>query len=273
MTLARSFASIKAITIAELQHVMIWRGAMMLSILTGPLFILVNAIVWKGLFVTSTSGVIGGYTYEAMVSYFATIILIQYLTWNNIEEKVMAAISEGNLSQYILKPYSFFSWLLNQVAIGRVAAFVIEFIPVVLVVKALDIPFTIAQPGWFIVFASIGVVVTYLMNLMLGMLAFWLTKPRGIIWTWIFLKGFLLGMFIPLSVFPAKIQSVLSFTPFPYFLYVPTRIAMGLPILIGGQEVSTLVVALVGLANVACMFIIAKLMWHQGIRRYTGVGQ
>lgn len=259
--------------LAELHATLAWRASMMLSAITGPLFILINAAVWKGFFMTSETGVIGGFTYEGMVTYFAIVVLIGYLTWNDQEYNLSEDIEKGTLSQYLLKPHSFFRWQLYKTIMSQVVAFGLEFLPTLLVILLLGVPFTVSNPGWFAVFIVLAFFINYCMNNILGMLGFWLTKPRGLLWTWTFVKGLLFGMTIPLSVFPAFYQTVISYTPFPYFVYIPARVAMGLPVTVGGHDVSIPFVLAIGILNALLLYGINRVLWARGVKRYTGVGQ
>ena len=76
---------------------------------------------------------------------------------------------------------------------------------------------------------------------------------------------FLSGAVIPLDLFPKTLSAILAYSPFPYMVYYPVKVAMGLAPL----DLHVFVI----LTAWALVFAgLNVLVWRRGLRLYTGAG-
>ncbi|HOQ00215.1 MAG TPA: ABC-2 family transporter protein [Acetivibrio clariflavus] len=111
----------------------------------------------------------------------------------------------------------------------------------------------------------------FLTNFCIGITGFWLTKTEGLRRAFLVLRDVCAGSLLPLTLFPGFIQKILFYMPFQFIAYVPIRVFMGSYELAG---ISMSIPEVVGLQAiyVVIMFLIYKLLWHLGTKRFTGVG-
>jgi ABC-2 type transport system permease protein len=82
------------------------------------------------------------------------------------------------------------------------------------------------------------------------------------------LMNFLLsGHMFPLELLPGSIGAFVDFLPFKYLAYFPAAVFLGK---IDGQEMY--VGLAVEAAWVLLFFVLARLLWHRGVQRYSGFG-
>ena len=62
------------------------------------------------------------------------------------------------------------------------------------------------------------------------MLSFWVERATAIQQFWFLFYTFLSGMIAPLELFPAPIREFALWTPFPYLVYFPASLLVGLPV-------------------------------------------
>ena len=105
------------------------------------------------------------------------------------------------------------------------------------------------------------------MKFMLGLSAFWLQEPGGLLEIWNLLSGFLAGRLLPLALLPAWSRTLADALPFGVLYGFPMDILLGR---IGNEAVAfgllrqVLWVLVLG----ACV----RLMWARGLRQYESVG-
>ncbi|HEY2409228.1 MAG TPA: hypothetical protein VGI10_24655 [Polyangiaceae bacterium] len=72
-------------------------------------------------------------------------------------------------------------------------------------------------------------VVLLTFQLTIGLLAFWLQNVGPVYWVWQKSAFVLGGLMLPLELYPAAVQRLAHFTPFPALLYGPARFILGAP--------------------------------------------
>lgn len=260
------------ILIMSFKNAIAWRVSMMFSIISGPLVIFANYAVWGGIFAASKSSTIGGFTFEGLMIYITISALLFYLIWDDLDYTLQDSVREGTLIKYLLRPVSFF-WSEFIAKIGhRILALILEFIPALFVVY-LFIGNTVLEGhfGWFAAFVVIAFTISFLIHALLGMLAFYFTKPRGMIQIYSVVSGLLYGAFLPLSMLPKIVQKISFFLPFQFVGFVPAQMFIG-NYTLGGIVMTPGQLILYGLLHCAILLIIVVLLWRHSVKRFCGVG-
>jgi ABC-2 type transport system permease protein len=89
-----------------------------------------------------------------------------------------------------------------------------------------------AEPRGLCYALPLGVVAQIVLlafNLTIGLLAFWLQSVSPVYWIWQKSAFVLGGLMLPLELYPALVQRLARFTPFPSILYGPGRFVLGAP--------------------------------------------
>ncbi|NJK37742.1 MAG: multidrug ABC transporter permease [Oscillatoriales cyanobacterium RM1_1_9] len=128
--------------------------------------------------------------------------------------------------------------------------------------------FWLPSLGTFLLFIGLLVLafgLRFLMQYTFGLLAFWTERAAAIEDIWFLPYLFLSGIVAPLEVFPPGIRHVISWTPFPYLIHFPASLLIGLPIDLGR---GLLVMGIWGVIFLG----LNRLLWRQGLKRYSGMG-
>src|SRR5699024_12350094 len=97
--------------------------------------------------------------------------------------------------------------------------------------------------------------------------AFWLLDVSMLFWGINLLTLILSGAIFPLDIFGETISTVLSYFPFSYTVYFPINI------LTGKLEPSFVITGcLIQIAWIVILFILLKILWKTGLKKYVAVG-
>lgn len=265
-----SLEVLKATAFATYKEWAAYRSHMAVSLLVSPIFFLTQMFIWKAIYSTRTT--ITGLTLEQMLTYFGIIAIINHLIYDSADWNLQMLIRTGKFLTFMLRPLSHFSFALGQKIGHRILALWIEFIPVYLlflfIFKIKLIP---ARPGWSIISIVLSFVLLFLTNYCIGITGFWLTKTEGLRRGFLVVRDIFAGSFVPLTLFPEFAQKILFFLPFQFITYVPIRVFIGSYELAGIRLSIPEVVGLQAMM-VVVMFLIYKILWNYGIKRFTGVG-
>lgn len=262
-----------SIYLASLKEATAYRITMLLSLLTGPFMLLVNYFVWKAIFSGSGKAVLGGFTFDQMITYLVISSITWYVIWDDTEDELKDGVREGTFTIYLLKPLSFIRFMFIKKIGHRTWAFFLEFIPVIFILGFM-FGFQIYENShvlWYAAMLAIGFITLFLVNVLLGLLAFWFVRPNGIIWIYRMVGRFLYGGFLPLSIFPQTFQKIFFFLPFQFVSYVPAQAFIGRYTL-AGITLAPAQIFLYGVLQVTLLFLIVLLCWRISIKKYCGVG-
>ncbi len=257
----------------QLKNAVAYRFDMMISLLTGPLMLLADFVIFKAIYEASGKTVIAGFTFEQMVPYLVVVTGTQYIIWDNIHDHLADEIRHGNLTPFLLRPISYWWYQFVRKLGHRTLAFFIEFLPVMFICGLL-FGFGIFNTNNLLLYAAavaIAFVIRYLVQLCLGILGFWFVRAHGLLWIYRMLSYFIQGNTIPLSFYPPVVQKVFFFLPFQFIAYVPARIFLG-QYELAGITFAPWEVVLYGAVQVVVLFAIVVVLWNISIKKYCGAG-
>jgi ABC-2 type transport system permease protein len=127
-----------------------------------------------------------------------------------------------------------------------------------------------ADPAIWLLFAAsvpMAATVAFLLDYLIGSLAFWIQDVRGIIEAKNLVAAFLAGQIVPLALFPGQISGFVLAQPFRYTLSFPLEVLVGG---LSGRELA------LGFALQAgyCVLLwgLYRITWRYGLRAYSAVG-
>lgn len=233
-----------------------------------PLLLL---IFWTGVS-QSGAGSLAGWSLSSITTYYLLLIFASsFLITHRETDIAVLDIQEGGLVSYLLKPFSYFllhffgelGWRVMQ---GSFAVIIFLILSVLL-----NHTITSATPLSFLLSFCIivlGYVISFTLKFLLGLSAFWVIDFRGIQQIGDVLLLILAGFIMPISLFPPLLEHIALLTPFPYMVYFPVISLQGE--LFPFQQIQVITVQLVWLS---ILFLVYKVMWRSGIKKFTGVGQ
>lgn len=104
----------------------------------------------------------------------------------------------------------------------------------------------------------------YLVDYICGLICFWTTQVWGINYAKKQLMFIFSGAFIPISMFPEQLQSVLNFTPLPYTYSLPLEILLNeIP---QGEYWEKILIQLIWCVLLYCL---SRIVWNIGVKKVT----
>jgi len=117
----------------------------------------------------------------------------------------------------------------------------------------------------FIPLIFMALLIIFMLDFLLGILAFWLGRVEHIRIVYSLLLRIVSGALVPISFFPQEIQSILGMLPFQYMFYVP------ISIVVGAAELS-LSTFMVPVFWIIILAVLLKIGWSRGLNRFEVQG-
>lgn len=235
-----------------------------LSWLFGHLFMIAGTIyIW---YISSVNGSTL-FNFKEIFTYYIIGGLISIS--NGVHYNIGNRISSGKLSNLMISPSSaimrcvvsdsgwhIFSNFINTILLIGIAIIGREYIFLPNEISALIFTFLAAM---------VGFVTQIYINLIFGMLAFWMTDAWGIFDLQGNITNILSGKLIPLSVLP--FTSLISALPFAFFYYLPIQIFMQ-----KYNNIQSLQIVLTGFVWILALHIFTRYIWKRGLKKFEAVG-
>ncbi|MFB7493566.1 ABC transporter permease [Streptomyces sp. NPDC056161] len=226
-------------------------------------------LMWVWLQVTrQRGGTVAGLDATYFITYYFAAAVVSQVTTVSVTGAWDQSIRLGNLSAQLLRPrdpghYLYCSELCRR---GLAGLFGLPLLAVVVFLTADDGRRTVTllmAP----VSILIGFTLSFLMASAVGMLAFWMTQVHRVAQLWVGAGYILAGAVAPLRMMPDWVRTAASVLPFEATFGTPVEI------LAGHATVSE------GLAGMATgvvwsviAFMVYRLLWFRGLRRYSSDG-
>ena len=255
-----------------LQNTFVYRWNFILRSLFGIVPLVGTIFLWHAMYGGDAGKQLSGYTFSALVMYFATVVFVENLiTPTEDEWQIASDIRDGRLSALLLKPINYLFYRFTLYVSYRLLYTGVILPGVVLIFFFLRQH--IVLPGdlttWlaFAVSTVMAGLIQFLIAYTLAMLAFWLLEISTIVFIVMSFEYFLSGQLFPLDMLPGWLGTIIQWSPFPYELYFPVQIFM--------QRVTGSALWL-GLAIqatwVVLMYLLATALWRAGLKKYQAVG-
>lgn len=229
--------------------------------------------LWRTVYGGKVSGAeISGYTLGGMISYYLLVTIVNALTAVTEDDwQIAADIKDGNISQFILKPIDFLYYRLCLFIAGRIIYVAVAAIPVALFVFY-QRQYFVAPPDaatfcWFLTSVALTAMLQFFMSYTMALLAFWVLEVSTFIFILFALEYIAGGFLFPLNILPPAIAQIINFTPFPYQMFFPVSVYLGQSTgaaLIQGLLIQTFWVLF--------FYVVARVVWARGMRKYSAVG-
>jgi len=235
---------------------------------TGPvmIFYFINYNLWTSIYSGDQALIIKGYNYQQMIAYHSWSMIVTILARGHVSANLSEDIRLGRISSHLIYPFnlwefhtaSFLAFQFLQMFIALFSILVFSYLEFIHLPNFSTLTFAI-------LFSSFVSLFWFVIQYLLGLLAFWLEE------TWILrvmasiLTAFLAGAYFPLELYPSWLQNLLEFSPFPYLHYYPVKIFMG--------DVSLIpkAITILSLWLLPLLFLV-RFTWKKGIKLYTAAG-
>ena len=230
---------------------------------------LVLILMWSAIY--GGQKVIGGLTLQEMVTYILIGNFFNAIIRNFLSNVIARDIKDGRLSMFLIKPMSYFSYILSQ-EIGRISLATImsvlsSTLVIIFFINTFIWDFDIVYLLVIFIMVIFAFITELLLSYLIGLIAFWTDEVDGLYSTIDRIKKFFSGGYFPLNLLPIAFVKISFVLPFGYSFFVPAQLYL---------KKLDLSVGLTGLlVQVVWIFVlygIIKIVWNRGLKKYEGVG-
>jgi ABC-2 type transport system permease protein len=215
---------------------------------------------------------INAYTYGDMVAYSLLVMLGRaFSSMPGLTTGIARDIRDGSIKKFLTQPIDLLDYLLWHRVAHKLVYYLVATGPFAIVFWLCRDYFR----GWpnamtllaAIVSLALSFLIGFLIEALLGLIAFWYLEVSSLIFVYMLLNYFLSGHMIPLDWLPRPYSDVVLWLPFKYLAYVPAAILLGRYTPAGlGQELA------LELAWVVVLWLICRATLNRGWRRYSAYG-
>ena len=208
-------------------------------------------------------------TASDVVRYFTAAFIVRQFTIVWVIWEFEYRVVEGRLSSALLKPVDPV-WEFVSMHVAEQFTRLPFWAVIVAIAWAIHPAAFHTDRPWLLPLAaaSIALVFTlrFAMQYTFAMLCFWLERASSIEQITFLPYMYLSGYLIPWEMYSPSTRAILELTPFPYLLAFPVGLLTGKPI------IDPLRGFIIMAAWTLLFVILNRLLWHKGLRHYSGMG-
>ncbi|WP_052350259.1 ABC transporter permease [Paenibacillus gorillae] len=254
-----------------LQNSLEYRFDFFLSIVASMFPVVVQFFVWQAVYTNSSETVINGYTFSGLMLYLVLASVVSKFVSSGFEYEIASDIKNGYLSRFIIMPISYLNYRIFRFFGQKLIHFIISLIVLFVSVTTLHgiLSFDLVYGRLFIFFLVLilAVILNFMIFYALSTVSFWLIEIWGVIISSRLVINIASGGLLPLAVLGKHTESILNFFPFKYTIFFPISILL--------DEVSIRQVIfgiLIQIFWIILIFILARIMWGLGMKKYISAG-
>ncbi|MBU4501249.1 MAG: ABC-2 family transporter protein [Nanoarchaeota archaeon] len=246
-----------------------YRFEFFVTLITAPISLIVFYFLWKSIFEYTGVGILQGFTFTEMVSYYLLNLVVGFFTWSRIERWMEEDIRYGHMIKDLLKPVNYFFqafyFELGLSALG----IVVQAIPFFIIGLVF---FDLVMASWiniafFVVSLLLAHILYFLISYIIGLTAFWFQRIEGLSRAKKPIIHFLSGGLIPLTFMPLMFQDISKFLPFQYIRFIPISFYLG------KYELNSMFTLLaIQVIWVLLLYTLAHVMWNNAFKKFAGAG-
>ncbi|RLS51511.1 MAG: ABC transporter permease [Planctomycetota bacterium] len=238
--------------------------------------IITQIFLWGAIFRTmgSQGGAdqIAGYRYGEMVAYYLMAMLARaFSSMPGLSSGIARDIREGTLKKYLIQPIDMLGYLFWYRVAHKLVYYFVATIPFTIVFYLCRSYF----PGWpdagqlagLFVALNMAFLLGFLIESLLGLIAFWFLEVSSLLFIYMMLNYFLSGHMIPLDLLPAWAQWIIDFLPFKFLAYFPCALALN-----KYDHVRMMHELSIGAGWIVGLLILNRWVFARGLRRYGAYG-
>lgn len=253
-----------------MQTLSAYRLQFLVFIISSPLYIIISYFLWKNVFEFGGYQSIVGYTFEQMIAYTAfQMSLGGGLTFVTVDFRIGKDVNSGEIVVPLLKPYKY---ILSQMAIalgGKAFFLLLVYVPLIIfgAIFFFMVPKNPAYLMLSLVVLGLGFVLNFMFSFCVGLSSCWIKEYKGLGRLKRGIVRVLSGRYMPLSLFPEPILSVLNILPFSYLAFAPANIFLGKMDYLGCINV-----IIIELVWILVFYVLYRIIWKYARKQITGVG-
>lgn len=235
--------------------------------------ILINYFLWSAIFIDSSVNLFG-YDREKILTYIFGMIIVRALVLSARAMDVSSDISQGDLSNYLVRPISYFKYWFTRDVSSKVLNVLFatgEFLILYVILRpTLYFQGDVTILAMFALSIAIAIMIYFSIIFMVSSIPFWAPELGwgGHFIVTVIIVEFLSGSLFPIDILPTALQKVLMLTPFPYMIFFPIQIYIG--------KVSTAMFlqgTYVSLIWAIGLWFLMRFIWNRGMKSYQAFGR
>ncbi len=220
----------------------------------------------------SSGGNIEGWTLSTISSYYFLLIVASTTLLAHIEESVAYLdIQQGEIVQYVLKPFPYYLMNLIYETPYRLLQGSYGIISILIFIFFFKTSFTFTTDLITIFLAILisifALMLSFTFKMVLGLLAFWFTDTRGLYEIFDAMIIIFAGFLLPITLLPWGLSEVAQILPFSYMIYYPIVSFQGK--LSHLQMIQTLAIQISWMLVFGMTY---RFLWKRGLKKFTGIG-
>ena len=237
------------------------------------LFHLTAVVLLWGAASLGKSGGLGGFTLGQTITYFVTLLILQFfISAFNEDYQISEEIRNGLINQFLLKPINYFAYRFSIFVAARTVSGLTVFLPLLIALPVLKGYLTFPHDYHVLLFGlpamAMSALIQFCIAYCFGLLSFWFLEIQGFVILSMAVETLLGGQMFPLDLLPAWAYDIARCLPFYYQMYFPAAIFTGrltdVAAIYQGYAIQATWVVILLLAN--------QILWSRGLRRHTAVG-
>ncbi|HVX42665.1 MAG TPA: ABC-2 family transporter protein [Mycobacteriales bacterium] len=266
--IGRQIRVLRRMTVSHLSMTMAYRGDMAFIMIGTVAVPLVSLLVWRAALASGASLPVDR---EYLTTYFVVLSFVRMATSSWLARFLAEDIRLGRLSSWLVRPISpVFEHLANNLSEKTLKGLILlPMIGVLALIFADSMRLPADPVTWllFLVSTLLGAVLVFMLDYLVGCLAFWIDDIAALDRGRTLLANVLSGAVVPLALAPAWARGFVDLQPFRFTVSFPVEI------LLGRVSAGELVLGLVVQAGYAgAALLSAVFVWRRGIRAYSAVG-
>lgn len=243
----------------------------------GIFYLLIEAIIpvtamfflWHTIY--QEGGVVGEYTFKQMITYYVFARIINYLVWFPMDWKMNDLVNQGQLSTVLTKPIDIQGLYFSEMIGDRIVNFVLGCIPLLVLALLFQEYLSFNTNPLNIALGLISIclscVLSFLLSWLVGCYVFWVQNIFSVLFVKELVIMIFAGVFFPIDILPGQFAEIISLTPFPYLAFFPIKI------ITVGMEISSIIEGLLlQSAWIFIIFVLGRITWKIGLRKYVEAG-
>ncbi|MCX7919078.1 MAG: ABC-2 family transporter protein [bacterium] len=231
--------------------------------------ILLWSAAYEGKNATAT---IADYTLKNMIGYYIMAMIAGNVVGNWWQDfQISEEIRNGQLNKYLIRPVSYLGYRLSMVISNKMVYIAVITIPLVVGLfffrRYFPLPVNLVILGLFIGSLLLTLLMNFLLSFCIGLISFWMLEVSTLFFIFYGLQYLLSGGLFPLDLLPKPIYTITTYLPFYYQTFFPVSMYMGkftMPEIIRAISIQ--------IVWVIAMYLLAKSLWHLGLKRYSAAG-
>lgn len=215
-----------------------------------------------------------GYTKPQILTYVFGVLIVRSFVLSARAVDVAGEVANGDLSNYLVKPISYFKYWLTRDISSKALNLIFAFFETLALYLIIRPPFFLQTNPFYLIAFFVSLIsamfIFFTLLFMTSSIPFWVPE---VAWGAQFLVvviviEFLSGSLFPIDILPGVLQRILYSLPFPYLIFFPLQTYLGkLPI---AQVLSGL---LVSISWSIILWLILKFIWSKGLKVYQAYGR